>query len=329
MCVKMKISVVVPVYNADRYLQNCFKSLTEQTLWIQGGDQMELIFVDDASADNSLNSLTEFRNTSPERITVISLKQNRGPGGARNAGMAVAQGEYIAFMDCDDLIKPAMYESMYQKAAGEPEQPDLVDSGVENEADGTIRFYTAKDVTGFSDVQKKSTQLLSVGYVWSRIYRRKFLEENRIIFRENAVMEDQDFLSEVIVRAEYITVVDSVFYEYRNVPDSASKRDAESDFFASTLATIQATYSRLRDIPCYEGVRMAVEYTFWQLCLLNLQTIEAYADNLIIDENMKSRMLKILLQVMKKYTDISVENNIYVQKLMPLADQKKIQMDLF
>ena len=108
----MKISVVVPVYNADRYLQNCFKSLTEQTLWIQGGDQMELIFVDDASADNSLNSLTEFRDTSPERITVIGLKQNRGPGGARNAGMAVAQGEYIAFMDCDDLIKPAMYESM-------------------------------------------------------------------------------------------------------------------------------------------------------------------------------------------------------------------------
>jgi glycosyltransferase involved in cell wall biosynthesis len=286
---------------------------------------MELIFINDASTDQSLEMLQEFSLRAPGRINVINLEENHGPGGARNFGIKAAKGDYVAFMDCDDLVKSEMYESLYQAAVSEILQADVADSGVENEADGTIRFYTTKEMAGRSDVQKKSIQLLSVGYIWSRIYRRKFLEENRIVFRENAVMEDQDFLCEVIARADYTVCVEDVFYFYRDIPNSASKRDAEIEFFHSTIDTIQSTYQRLQKLSCYEGIRMATEYTFWQLYLMNLQTVDAYVDGNIIDERMRNQMREILGRVIKKCIHTCARHNCYVKEKMSAEEMQRIE----
>lgn len=321
----MKVSVIVPVYNAQAYLEECFRSLTEQTLWNKEEEGMELIFVNDASEDDSLEMLRHFRMIAPDRITVINLEENHGPGGARNAGISVAKGDYIAFMDSDDLIQPEMYERLYDTAVMENNMTDVVDSGVANEADGTVRFYTTKETAGNSDARKKSLQLLNVGYVWSRIYRRNFICENHIVFRENAVMEDQDFLSEVIVRAENTSFVEEAFYFYRNIPDSASKRDAESEFFHSTIETIQATYYKLSKIPGYEEVRLAVEYNFWQLYAMNLEAIDAYVENQIIDMDMGRQMQTILLQVMRECVHTLSDNNCYVRDKLSAEERQRIK----
>ena len=101
----MKVSVIVPVYNAEKYLIERVGNLLNQTL-----DEIEIIFIDDASTDGTLSILEAAKNQFPNRVRVLSHKENKGPGAARNMGLAVASGEYIGFYDADDVIDVTMYE---------------------------------------------------------------------------------------------------------------------------------------------------------------------------------------------------------------------------
>ena len=97
------VSVIVPVYNTEKYLEECIRSLTEQTL-----SSLELIFVDDGSTDASPKILERYRARDPEHIRVITQK-NAGQGKARNVGLAAATGEYVGFVDSDDYVDRRMY----------------------------------------------------------------------------------------------------------------------------------------------------------------------------------------------------------------------------
>lgn len=101
------VSVIVPVYNTEKYLEECIRSLTEQTL-----SSLELIFVDDGSTDASPKILERYRARDPEHIRVITQK-NAGQGKARNVGLAAATGEYVGFVDSDDYVDRRMYAAMY------------------------------------------------------------------------------------------------------------------------------------------------------------------------------------------------------------------------
>ena len=105
-----KVSVIVPVYNCEAFLQACIDSLTGQTL-----EEMEMIFVCDASPDDSLSILRR-AEVQDSRIRVIAFEKNRGVSAARNAGIEAAQGEFVGFCDSDDWVEPEMYESLYRTA---------------------------------------------------------------------------------------------------------------------------------------------------------------------------------------------------------------------
>ncbi len=101
-----KISVIVPVYNLEKYLSNCIDSIISQTY-----TNIEIIFVDDCSSDNSLNILNEY-SKKYNQIKVISLEQH-GVTSVRNEGLKHASGKYIGFVDCDDYIDPQTYEKAH------------------------------------------------------------------------------------------------------------------------------------------------------------------------------------------------------------------------
>ena len=105
-----KVSVIVPVYNAQNFLEKCIESLTQQTL-----KEMELIFVNDGSTDQSLQILEKYQKRFPKKVMVYS-KENGGQASARNLGIAKSRGEYIGFIDADDYVDTHMYEAMYKKA---------------------------------------------------------------------------------------------------------------------------------------------------------------------------------------------------------------------
>ena len=113
------VSVIVPVYNTEKYLEECIRSLTEQTL-----SSLELIFVDDGSTDASPKILERYRARDPKHIRVITQK-NAGQGKARNVGLAAATGEYVGFVDSDDYVDRRMYAAMYTRAGSE--ELDLVE----------------------------------------------------------------------------------------------------------------------------------------------------------------------------------------------------------
>ena len=105
----IKVSVVIPVYNAKDYLQDCIKSLLSQTLV-----DCEFIFVNDGSTDNSLEIIQKYQEED-NRIKLIS-QENKGIAEARNAGIEIASGEYIGFLDNDDFVKIDFFENLYKNA---------------------------------------------------------------------------------------------------------------------------------------------------------------------------------------------------------------------
>lgn len=312
----MKLSVIMPIYNAADYLKDSIHDLLNQSCWQNKDNVMEIILVNDASSDNSLEIIEKIRKNSVHEIRLINLDENYGPGGARNAGIDAADGDYIGFMDADDRIDVNMYEKLLSVAIAE-NYVDYVDSGVWSESDGTCRCYSfpALDNSELND-ELRSRLLLDVGYIWSRIYRREFLLSEKIRFREHVVMEDHDFLCEVIAKAKRIAVIPEVLYRYLDIPGSASKKNAEVEFFHSTIETIQASYNKLSKIDNYQGIHSALEYNFWQLYLMNVQTIDAYVQNEIIDENVAIDMLKILKNLMNRVVSGKVENNSYALERM-------------
>lgn len=107
----IKVSIVVPVYNVEKYLKKCLDSLVRQTL-----EEIEIILVNDASPDKSDIIMEQFRERYPDKIKCIYLKENLSQGGARNQGIKIATGEYITFVDSDDYVDVTMCEQLYKKA---------------------------------------------------------------------------------------------------------------------------------------------------------------------------------------------------------------------
>ena len=109
----IKVSVIIPAYNTEAYMEQCLESLLQQTL-----KDIEIIVVDDGSSDNTLSILRKYEQQYPKKVHVFH-KENGGQASARNLALQHAKGEYLGFVDSDDWIDKEMYEEMYQKAVDE------------------------------------------------------------------------------------------------------------------------------------------------------------------------------------------------------------------
>ena len=107
------LSIIVPVYNAETVLPQTIGNIILQTVFDRFGEEAaEIILVDDASTDQTPALLQDVHRQYPNRTKILTLSENRGAGGARNAGIEAAAGAYIGFTDCDDLIDPSFYETL-------------------------------------------------------------------------------------------------------------------------------------------------------------------------------------------------------------------------
>ena len=186
----MKLSIIVPVYNmaADGNLRFCMDSLTAQT-----AKDCEIIAVDDASTDASLDILREYEKKYPGLVRVIASPQNHRQGGARNLGIQAARGEYIGFMDSDDWAAPEMFEKLLRKA--QAAGADVVGcdySLVRNhtmEAGKPVRMNTPEQ-TGALTLEKKKLLFLQPGSMVVKIYRRDVIVGNGLWFPQDIFYED-------------------------------------------------------------------------------------------------------------------------------------------
>jgi len=169
---KIKISVVIPVYNTELYLERSIQSVLNQTL-----KELEIICIDDSSTDNSLNILNEFKKKD-SRIKIVHLDENKGPSITRNTGINIANGEFIGFLDSDDYIDERFFENLYQYTTNY----DIVVGTFVRSINGSDKYIHHEN---FTKVE---------GYVCDSIFRRKFLDDNNIRFPTNIrFMEDKLF----------------------------------------------------------------------------------------------------------------------------------------
>lgn len=186
----MKCSVIVPVYNmvADGKLEYCLNSLIHQTL-----RDMEIIAVDDASTDNSLEILRHYEFDYPEKFRVIHCEKNKRQGGAKNEGLKIAEGRWIGFLDSDDWVAPDFYERLIEKA--EETGADVVgcDYSLVTEHTmevGKIIQNNTEDQTGICDEGQHRKLVMRPGSMVIKVYRGSMIRENGLQFPEGIFYED-------------------------------------------------------------------------------------------------------------------------------------------
>ena len=186
----MKLSVIVPVYNmaAEGKLNYCMDSLVNQTI-----EDYEILAVDDASTDHSLDILREYEKIYPHKVKVITYSQNKRQGGAKNEGLKAACGEWVGFIDSDDWITPDFYEKLIRK--GEETGADLVgcDYNLVTEHTykvGEIIQNNTMDQTGVLDEEKHKSLLMRMGSMVIKVYRKSVIDDNGLDFPEGIFYED-------------------------------------------------------------------------------------------------------------------------------------------
>ena len=193
----MKLSIIVPVYNAEKFLRPCLDSLLTQNV-----KDSELILVDDGSRDGSAGILEEYRAREPERIRVITV-ENGGQGRARNLALDLAKGEFLGFADSDDWVKPDIYEKMIARA--EETGADMVVCDAEECWPDGRRDYIA--LSQYERPIKMSTE------VWSKLVRRSSLGDLR--FAEGLWYEDLAYVALLLLRTDKLAAVPEPLYCYR------------------------------------------------------------------------------------------------------------------
>lgn len=213
-----KISVIIPCYNAQKNIDSCFSSLERQTIGIKN---LEIIFVNDASTDGTLDCLLEFEKRYPENVLVVNCEKNGRQGKARNIGLSYATSEYIGFADDDDVFEPEMFERLYQKAQDYNCEVVMCRFDTWDMA-GRKTKGTGADKAG-SDILYEITNTderlalitMSLPWViWTKIYRKDFLMDHQICFPEGYIYDDIYFTELVYQYVEKIYLLDKVFYHH-------------------------------------------------------------------------------------------------------------------
>jgi len=207
----IKISVIVPVYNTEKYLGKCLDSLVNQTL-----ENIEIIIVNDGSLDNSQRIIDKYDG----KYSFIKSfrKENGGLSDARNFGIKRATGEYIGFVDSDDWVELDMFEKMYNKAI--KSDFDIVSCNLTYRFKKENRDFVrnggiTKDILLHKD--KKKFMITMYPTVWNKIYKKKlFRGENK--FKKGIWFEDFEFLYRILPEVKSIGYVDYAFYNYLQRP---------------------------------------------------------------------------------------------------------------
>jgi len=241
------ISVIIPVYNADKFLERCINSLLAQTL-----ASCEFIFVNDGSTDASLSILHHFQQKD-SRIKLIS-QENQGVSEARNNGLKIAQGTYIGFVDADDYIEHNFFDTLYQNA--EKHHLDITVCNYFSSQDGIAFTSKApfKEHTVYeSDSIKKNILPYFISHenmnsIWNKLYRASLINENAIIFPKGVALgEDGWFNSLCFAKADKVYFLSYAGYHYIDVAGSATRNVVGKNYFQRIEQEYENVYSHLKN----------------------------------------------------------------------------------
>lgn len=282
----IKISVIIPVYNVEKYLEECLESIVHQSL-----KEIEIICVDDGSTDGSVDILKRY--ACEDKRFILRRQKNQGGGAARNLGLACASGEYVVFLDSDDFFEPEMFRRIYDRAM--ETAADIVLYGGQKYDTEEKKYIAAPNlfhgkfvrdlpVFSYKDIPEKIFTITTPA-PWTKLFRRDFIKKEGLQFQCLPNSNDVYFVLTSLCLAERIAYVDEVFVNYRigmaNNTQSLKAKDPLC-FYQAYMAVYRTLVER--------GIFAAVEKSFADVtlsgCVYNLNTIK--------DENSKKKMYDIL-----------------------------------
>lgn len=210
-----ELSIIVPVYNSEIYLEDCIESIIKQDNF----KDYELILIDDCSTDHSYHILCKYAQQE-KNIKVIKNESNKGQGATRNVGIRLAQGKYVGFVDSDDYICPFMYSTMLE-GAKEYNNPDIITGGI------SFVDESKKKPTDFSFIKRSNGILLQGKEIDNQICSASissctsiYRNDNKDLFLEGTLWEDGAYTISKIIKAGSILKYDNPYYFYRKHQDT-------------------------------------------------------------------------------------------------------------
>ena len=244
-----KLSFILPCYNVERYIADCLDSIYAQEL---SEDEYEVICVNDFSTDGTREVIVHYASQHPN-LTLIDHKENLTAGGARNTGIKMAQGEYIWFVDPDDLIKPEKVTELYEVA--HEGRLDILTFNYDVVYENLV-FMTS--VRLFNDCEVMNGQDFTLTYfpnqfsklciIWRCLFRTSFLKENKLSFPQMRKAQDVVFLWKAILMALRMQSLDELGYVYRGNPYSVGSMEWNAHvMFSDRILRAVEIYKMLED----------------------------------------------------------------------------------
>lgn len=267
----IKVSVILPVYNGEKYIKKCMESLIGQTL-----KEIEIICVDDGSVDGTLEALKEYENL--DNVTVIT-QENAGAGAARNKGMSYAKGKFLSFLDADDIFEKDMLEVAYNKAV--EDKADMVvfnsdqyyeDTQEYKKADWTLRYAKIPPYTPFKHRQMTENVFkVFVGWAWDKLFLKEFVDKYSLKFQEQRTSNDMFFVFMATVLSNRITVVpkDKVLVHQRrnNAVSLSNTREKSWQCFHEALKKLKqglVEHGIYKEVE-QDYINYALHFSLWNL----------------------------------------------------------------
>lgn len=328
----IKVSIIVPIYNVEKYLKTCIESILNQTL-----KEIEIICINDGSTDTSLDILNSF-SEKDKRIRIIN-KSNSGYGATMNIGLSVAEGQYIGIVEPDDYIKENMFEELYILA--EKNSADIVKSdfyyyfGERNQArkTGKISRYFANRVTSV----KKYPELLKIQpSIWSAIYKKELIDKHKIKFLETpgASYQDTSFAFKCLSLAQRLYFTTNAYLYYR-LDNENSSVNSKSKVFAICKEFDEITdflNSNIEIKNSVNGIKLIRQYQtyFWNLKRIDSSlreefidkfsdTFKTYYENGEIEENFYKKIKK------SEFVCLVKDKKNFISKIQSKLDKETLK----
>lgn len=254
-----KVSVIVPVYNVEAYIDKCLDSLVNQTL-----KDIEIIVVNDGSPDNSQKIIDKYAKKYPNKVKAY-IKENGGLSDARNYGLKHATGEYISFVDSDDYLDDDAYEKLYNFAI--KKDADIVCFNLKFiYPDGTVSYMYG----GTDEVIKPEEYIIGASSACTKFYKRNFLEKVNFKFTKGITSEDIAIIPSLIIHTNKVFYLENCNYNYIQRNGSIANKDDYNPNAINAYKSIIKLKEEFINAKTYEKYQSEIEYLFVENCLITI-----------------------------------------------------------
>lgn len=255
-----KISIIIPFYNVEKYIEECIKSVVNQTL-----KDIEIIFVNDGSTDGSIDIVNKYAKND-SRIKVLSLKERHGQGFARNRAIDIATGDYIGFVDSDDYVEVDMFEKLYVSAIQDDtditmclakEYDDTTGEFIESDYYSLKLFEQYKEDVFSAEATKDTILDMNVA-LWNKLYKHSYLSFINEKFPEGFIFEDLPFFFGTYLPAKRVKILWECLYIYR-INRKTSTMNQFGNKMLDRLPMVALTYEKLKKCSFFNDIKKEVQ----------------------------------------------------------------------